>query len=229
MSILKKNIAFLLQFQPEDSTLSEDLRNELNSYIQSSTETLLPTFLTRLADESAWMIDTLLREDIAERAAVPKDIKMVVFDVDGVMTDAGMYYTESGDELKRFNSRDGLAIRNLNKIGFLTGIISHGINVNLIKRRAELLGITHVYAGNRPKTDVMAEWCQQLGFGFSQIAYIGDDINDLPLIRVVGYSACPSDALNAVKKEVNMVLSARGGDGAIREWIDRCFLHELHS
>ena len=86
-----------------------------------------------------------------------------------------------------------------------------------------------MYAGNRPKTDVMAEWCNELNLSFSQIAFIGDDINDLPIIRVVGFSACPADALNAVKKEVNMVLSSRGGDGAIREWIDRCFLNELHS
>ena len=171
----------------------------------------------------------MLLEEIELRSKVPADIKMLIFDVDGVMTDAGMYYSESGEESKRFNSRDGLAIRNLNKLGWKTGIISHGININLIKRRADLLGISHVYAGNRPKSDVLAEWCNELNLSFSQIAFIGDDINDLPIIRIVGFSACPADALNAVKKEVNMVLSSRGGDGAIREWIDRCFLNELHS
>ena len=201
----------------------------LDYYAIGESTLIDPNLLKQLSNETAWLVDTLLLEEIELRSTVPADIKMLIFDVDGVMTDAGMYYSESGEESKRFNSRDGLAIRNLNKLGWKTGIISHGININLIKRRADLLGISHVYAGNRPKTDVLAEWCNELNLSFSQIAFIGDDINDLPIIRVVGFSACPADALNAVKKEVNMVLSSRGGDGAIREWIDRCFLNEHHS
>ena len=201
----------------------------LDHYVKAEFTLIDPNLLKQLSNETAWLVDTLLLEEIELRSTVPADIKMLIFDVDGVMTDAGMYYSESGEESKRFNSRDGLAIRNLNKLGWKTGIISHGININLIKRRADLLGISHVYAGNRPKTDVLAEWCNELNLSFSQIAFIGDDINDLPIIRVVGFSACPADALNAVKKEVNMVLSSRGGDGAIREWIDRCFLNEHHS
>lgn len=201
----------------------------LDHYVKAESTLIDPSLLKQLSNETAWLVDTLLLEEIELRSTVPADIKMLIFDVDGVMTDAGMYYSESGEESKRFNSRDGLAIRNLNKLGWKTGIISHGININLIKRRADLLGISHVYAGNRPKTDVLAEWCNELNLSFSQIAFIGDDINDLPIIRVVGFSACPADALNAVKKEVNMVLSSRGGNGAIREWIDRCFLNEHHS
>lgn len=228
MELLKKNIYFLLS-ENSGANISSELRIALDHYVNAESTLIDPNLLKQLSNETAWLVDTLLLEEIELRSAVPADIKMLIFDVDGVMTDAGMYYSESGEESKRFNSRDGLAIRNLNKLGWKTGIISHGININLIKRRAELLGISHVYAGNRPKTDVMAEWCNALNLSFSQIAFIGDDINDLPIIRVVGFSACPADALNAVKKEVNMVLSSRGGDGAIREWIDRCFLNELHS
>ena len=228
MELLKKNIYFLLS-ENSGAQLSSELRIALDHYVNSESTLIDPNLLKQLSDQTAWLIDTLLLEEIELRSKVPADIKMLIFDVDGVMTDAGMYYSESGEESKRFNSRDGLAIRNLNKLGWKTGIISHGININLIKRRDDLLGISHVYAGNRPKTDVMAEWCNELNLSFSQIAFIGDDINDLPIIRVVGFSACPADALNAVKKEVNMVLSSRGGDGAIREWIDRCFLNELHS
>jgi YrbI family 3-deoxy-D-manno-octulosonate 8-phosphate phosphatase len=228
MELLKKNIQFLLR-EISGAQLSTDLRIALNHYLKGESTLIDPNLLKQLSNETAWLVDTLLLEEIELRSTVPADIKMLIFDVDGVMTDAGMYYSESGEESKRFNSRDGLAIRNLNKLGWKTGIISHGININLIKRRADLLGISHVYAGNRPKTDVMAEWCNELNLSFSQIAFIGDDINDLPIIRVVGFSACPADALNAVKKEVNMVLSSRGGDGAIREWIDRCFLNEHHS
>ena len=228
MELLKKNIYFLLS-ENSGANLSSELRIALDHYIKAESTLIDPNILKQLSNETAWLVDTLLLEEIELRSKVPADIKMLIFDVDGVMTDAGMYYSESGEESKRFNSRDGLAIRNLNKLGWKTGIISHGININLIKRRADLLGISHVYAGNRPKTDVLAEWCNELNLSFSQIAFIGDDINDLPIIRVVGFSACPADALNAVKKEVNMVLSSRGGDGAIREWIDRCFLNELHS
>ena len=228
MELFKKNICFLLS-ENSGANLSSELRNDLGHYVNAESTLIDPNLLKKLSEETSWLIDTLLLEEIELRSKVPVDIKMLIFDVDGVMTDAGMYYSESGEESKRFNSRDGLAIRNLNKLGWKTGIISHGININLIKRRADLLGISHVYAGNRPKTDVLAEWCNELNLSFSQIAFIGDDINDLPIIRVVGFSACPADALNAVKKEVNMVLSSRGGDGAIREWIDRCFLNELHS
>ena len=228
MELLKKNIYFLLS-ENSGVQLSSELRIVLDHYVKAESTLIDPNILKQLSEETSWLIDTLLLEEIELRSKVPADLKMLIFDVDGVMTDAGMYYSESGEESKRFNSRDGLAIRNLNKLGWKTGIISHGININLIKRRADLLGISHVYAGNRPKTDVMAEWCNELNLSFSQIAFIGDDINDLPIIRVVGFSACPADALNAVKKEVNMVLSSRGGDGAIREWIDRCFLNELHS
>jgi YrbI family 3-deoxy-D-manno-octulosonate 8-phosphate phosphatase len=228
MELLNKNICFLLS-ENSGAKISSELRIALDHYVNAESTLIDPTLLKQLSNETAWLVDTLLLEEIELRSTVPTDIKMLIFDVDGVMTDAGMYYSESGEESKRFNSRDGLAIRNLNKLGWKTGIISHGININLIKRRADLLGISHVYAGNRPKTDVLAEWCNELNLSFSQIAFIGDDINDLPIIRVVGFSACPADALNAVKKEVNMVLSSRGGDGAIREWIDRCFLNELHS
>ena len=228
MELLKKNIYFLLN-ENSGANLSSELRIALDHYLKAGSTLIDPNLLKQLSDQTAWLIDTLLLEEIELRSKVPADIKMLIFDVDGVMTDAGMYYSESGEESKRFNSRDGLAIRNLNKLGWKTGIISHGININLIKRRADLLGISHVYAGNRPKSDVLAEWCNELNLSFSQIAFIGDDINDLPIIRVVGFSACPADALNAVKKEVNMVLSSRGGDGAIREWIDRCFQNELHS
>ncbi len=154
----------------------------------------------------------------------PQNLKLIIFDVDGVMTDAGMYYTESGDEMKKFNARDGLAIRALRNAGYETGIISHGININLIQKRAELLNVARVYAGNRPKNEVLAEWCTELGITFDQTAFIGDDVNDLPIIRIVGFSACPADALDAVKAEADVILSKSGGQGCIREWADRFLL-----
>jgi 3-deoxy-D-manno-octulosonate 8-phosphate phosphatase (KDO 8-P phosphatase) len=165
-------------------------------------------------------VDRLLKKDLT---AVRKDagkIKLVVFDVDGVLTDGGMYYTESGDEFKKFNSKDGLAIRRLAKQGIVTGIISHGINRKLIERRAALLGITNVYTGDLSKAEVLNGWCTELAISPEEIAYIGDDVNDLPAIRLAGFSACPADAVAEVKDEVDIILNRKGGEACVREWID---------
>lgn len=169
-------------------------------------------------------IGKLFESNLSDLQQRPDNLKLIIFDVDGVMTDAGMYYTESGDEMKKFNARDGLAIRALRNAGYETGIISHGININLIQKRAALLNISRVYAGNRPKNEVLAEWCTELGISFDQTAFIGDDVNDLPIIRIVGFSACPADALDAVKAESDVILSKAGGQGCIREWADRFLL-----
>ena len=180
--------------------------------------------LTSISKISGIPIGKLFDSILLELQQRPQNLKLIIFDVDGVMTDAGMYYTESGDEMKKFNARDGLAIRALRNAGYETGIISHGININLIQKRAALLNISRVYAGNRPKNEVLAEWCTELGISFDQTAFIGDDVNDLPIIRIVGFSACPADALDAVKAEADVILSKSGGQGCIREWADRFLL-----
>jgi 3-deoxy-D-manno-octulosonate 8-phosphate phosphatase (KDO 8-P phosphatase) len=169
-------------------------------------------------------VDRLLRKNLAVSMELSRNTRLVVFDVDGVLTDGGMYYTESGDEFKKFNAKDGLAIRRLARDGYITGIISHGINRNLIERRAALLGISKVYTGNTSKDEVLSGWCSDLGILPSASAYIGDDINDLPIIRIAGFTACPSDATELVKHEVDVVLQKRGGEGCVREWIDDYFL-----
>jgi len=149
--------------------------------------------------------------------------KFLVLDVDGVLTDGGMYYTEQGDEFKKFNAKDGLAIRALTRSGFPVGIISHGFLVNLVKRRAELLGISRVYVGSERKLKVLQDWCGEMGIAPREVAYIGDDVNDLEMLRAVGVTACPSDAVMAVKEAVHLELQLRGGEGCVREFIDRYF------
>lgn len=176
--------------------------------------------LLYISNHYAIAIDRLLKFDLTVSKRFSDTIKLVVFDVDGVMTDGGMYYTESGDELKKFNAKDGLAIRQLVAKGVITGIISHGINKNLIERRAALLGISRVYCGNQSKAEVLTGWCNEMGIATREAAFIGDDINDLPVIRLVGFSACPADAVPEVQKEVDLVLRKRGGEGCIREWLD---------
>jgi 3-deoxy-D-manno-octulosonate 8-phosphate phosphatase (KDO 8-P phosphatase) len=146
--------------------------------------------------------------------------KLLVLDVDGVMTDAGVYYTENGDELKKFNTKDGLAIKKLTDTGKYVGFITSGKNTKIVENRAKLLGVQKVFIGSWQKPDVIQSWCEELKIDFRNVAYIGDDINDLPAIQKAGLSACPSDAVDSVKKAVHIVLSNKGGEGCVREFID---------
>jgi len=156
-------------------------------------------------------------EHIAKRI---KKIKLLILDVDGVMTDGGMYWTESGDQIKKFNTKDGLGIIGLTNQGFPVGIISSGHTKTMVQQRAELLGITHCYVGQQPKLDVLKEWCEALTIEMNEVAIIGDDVNDLAVMKSVGIAVCPVDAVNEVKSVCHIILSSKGGEGCIREFID---------
>ena len=149
-----------------------------------------------------------------------KGIKLLMLDVDGVMTDGGMYWTESGDQMKKFNTKDGLGIMDLTKKGFSVGIISSGFTHTMVQKRAELLGITRCYVGQEPKIDVLKSWCVEQGITLQNVAIIGDDLNDLETMRNVGLAVCPADAVNEVKSICSLILSKRGGEGCVREFID---------
>jgi YrbI family 3-deoxy-D-manno-octulosonate 8-phosphate phosphatase len=151
-------------------------------------------------------------------------IKLLVLDVDGVMTDGGMYYSEKGDQIKKFNTKDGMAIQHLTKNGYQVAIISSGYTTEMIQKRAELLGVQRVYVGRDPKLTVLNQFCEELGIELNQVAIIGDDVNDLPVIKKVGFSAAPSDAMNVVKSNVDVILTKKGGDGCVREFIDAYIL-----
>ena len=154
---------------------------------------------------------------------MPKDFefKFLALDIDGVLTDGGMYYTEGGDEFKKFNVRDGLAIKTLTDMGKYVGFVSSGINSNIIENRAQTLGVQKVCIGTWKKAEILEQWCKELNIGIENIAYIGDDVNDLPAIQKVGLSACPADAEPLVKKAVNIVLSKKGGEGCVREFVEK--------
>lgn len=149
-----------------------------------------------------------------------KKIRFIVLDIDGVLTDGGMYYTESGDEFKRFNTKDGMGIKLAMKRGVEVGFISSGINKNIINNRAKLLGVKYVYVGEGEKLDVLKKWCKKLKIDLSETAYIGDDVNDVKIIAAVGFSACPADAVEKIKGMVDLVLGRKGGDACVREFVD---------
>ncbi len=153
-------------------------------------------------------------------------IKLLILDVDGVMTDGGMYFTENGDQIKKYNTKDGMAVLYLTKNEFQVGIISSGFSDNMVKKRAEMLGIQRCYVGRDKKIEILSNYCKELDIKLENVAIIGDDINDLEIIKSVGFSACPSDAMDVVKTNVDVILSKKGGEGCVREFIDSYLLSE---
>ena len=198
---------------PEDS-----IREVLNGTKQLTVDELL-----LIAELSGHTINTLFHHRLSDQY---QKIRMLVMDCDGVLTDGGMTFTKNGDEIKRFNAKDGQGIKRLQNAGFLTGIISAGISTGLVEKRAEMLGIKHVYVGKQPKLEVLKEWMNELNISLEEIAYIGDDISDLPVLEQVGLAACPADAVMQVREAANLILNLKGGDGCVRELIDEHLLIE---
>lgn len=146
-------------------------------------------------------------------------IRLFATDVDGVLTDAGMYYSESGEEWKKFNTRDGMGIKLLQKAGLITAIVTQE-RTKLVARRAEKLAMPEVHQGAMDKLSVVREMAGRYGVTLDQVAYIGDDINDLETLKAVGFSAAPADGLPQVLAVVDYVCLKKGGEGAVREMID---------
>lgn len=226
MSFFAQNLRFLRQqrrLSEADLALSLDLwEDTIKRYEQGRAEPALDVLLN-ISDALAIPLDHLLRRDLMlqRQRMAQRDIRLLLLDVDGTLTDGRMYYGESGDLLKAFHVKDGMIIHRLiTRKGMQVGFISSSSAKQLTERRAETLGVQLVQAGPRPKVEVAAEWCGQLGINFEQIAFVGDDLNDLPLLRKVGISACPSDAVAPVRNAVQIVLTRRGGEGCIRELIE---------
>jgi N-acylneuraminate cytidylyltransferase len=151
-----------------------------------------------------------------------KNIKLFLTDVDGVLTDGGMYYSESGDELKKFNTKDGMAFELLRNAGIKTGIITSEYT-KIVENRAKKLNIDYLYQGKREggKLSVAREICEKEGVTLYETAYIGDDINCMDLLSNVGLAACPADASETVKKILGInILMTNGGDGVVREFTE---------
>ncbi|MCP9473242.1 MAG: HAD hydrolase family protein [Nitrospira sp.] len=146
-------------------------------------------------------------------------IRLFATDVDGVLTDAGMYYSESGDEWKKFNTRDGMGIKLLQKAGLITAIVTQE-RTRLVARRAEKLAIPEVHQGIMDKLSVIQGMASRYGLTLDQVAYIGDDVNDLEALKAVGFSASPADGMPQVLKAVDYVCRKKGGEGAVREVVE---------
>lgn len=146
--------------------------------------------------------------------------KLVITDIDGVWTDGGMYYDNLGNEWKKFNTSDSAGVVFLRLLEIPLAIIS-GEDTEIVRRRAKKLKIDHLYMGVKDKLAVATEICNKLGITFCDVAYIGDDINDIPLLKKVGYSASPCNAPDYIKSITNVVIDKKGGEGAFRVFIER--------
>ena len=151
--------------------------------------------------------------------AARSKIKLLAMDVDGVLTDGGMYYSNEGEALKKFNTRDGMGIELLRKNGVIPAIITQEESPIVLKR-AEKLKVEEIYIGIDNKLQIIKNLAEKYGVALDEVAYIGDDLNDMPVLREVGLSFAPSDAIPEVKKVAHHVLSRKGGEGTVREAVD---------
>lgn len=146
-------------------------------------------------------------------------IKLAAFDVDGVMTDGSLTFDEFGHEYKTFNAKDGQGIVNLNNAGIITAIITARKN-GTVEHRAKNLNIKELYQGSKNKLASLEEIASKYGISFEEIAYMGDDLPDICVLKKVGLSGCPNDSVEEVKDISKFISVKNGGKGAVREFCD---------
>lgn len=178
--------------------------------------------LMDLCQEEDLQLQELLEKDLSFR---PQDIKLLVMDCDGVLTRGEMILNEDGSSTKIFNVKDGMGIKLAQEAGMHTAIISAGTSTGIVESRAQHLGISHCYVGKRPKLAVLEEWLAELNLSLAQVAYIGDDVNDLPILEKVALAFCPKNAVPLVRQHQNVrVLKSLGGEGCLREMVEEYLL-----
>ncbi|WP_421753397.1 KdsC family phosphatase [Croceimicrobium sp.] len=178
--------------------------------------------LFRIAEETGYPAEVLFKKRIDQR---PKRVKMLVMDCDGVMTKGEMIVSTDGEHTKIFNVKDGMGIKQAQEAGILTGIISHGHSTGVVESRAKQLGIPLVYVGKTPKLEVIQSWWKEHNISPEDTAYIGDDINDIPILETVGAAFAPADAVEDVLLHPEIhILSRKGGEACIRELVDQHLL-----
>ena len=156
-------------------------------------------------------------------------IKLVLTDFDGILTDGGIYYSESGNLIKRFSVHDGMSLHLLQRAGVETGIVTSGVSP-IVDMRAASIGVRHVFKDKerQGKLNSAKELCAELGLDLTkEVAYMGDDINCFDLLIEVGYAGCPSDAQPVIKEIPKIhITKLPGGRGALREWVNHLIANE---
>ena len=198
--------------------------------ISSTDKDFLKFVLTKFGEGGEYFVkDTVIKEISSEEATVLErkfaageyfaaagKIKILLTDCDGCLTDGGMYYTENGDEMKKFNAHDGMAFNMLRAEGIICGIVT-GEARDLNTRRAKKLKLDLCLGGVTDKLSAVQQVAKDYGVTLEEICYIGDDINDTDVLKHVGFACCPADACSEVIKASGFVTSVAGGRGVIRE------------
>lgn len=197
------------KFNKSGSRLSENI-----TFIEMPKHTLY-----EIDDEEDWRILESIGKEMKKNTLAKKEIKLFATDCDGVLTDAGMYYSSDGDVMKKFNTKDGMAVQLLREKGIRVAILT-GENSEIVLRRAEKLNIEDVFLGCKNKVDKMEQLLKKYDLTYDNIAYIGDDLNDLDLLKKVGLSFSVMDAVPEIKNQVDYVTTLSGGEGAFREAAD---------
>lgn len=152
------------------------------------------------------------------------EIKLLGTDVDGTLTDGGMYYTADGDVMKRFHVHDGMGLKQCQAAGIKVAILTSE-NTPIVTKRGEKLKLDYVFQGMKSKLEVITNLCEELGIGLENVAFIGDDINDFEILSAVGLKACPANAVEKIKNIPDIkIMNSKGGDGAVREFVNKYIL-----
>ena len=146
--------------------------------------------------------------------------KLILTDIDGVWTDGGMYYDATNVELKKFHTYDSTGVLFAHYLGIPVGIIT-GENTEIVRRRANKLKVDYLFLGVKDKVEIAVTLCKELKIGFKDIAFIGDDLNDIKLLRNVGWAGVPASAPNYVRELSTVEISKKGGEGAFREFVEK--------
>ncbi len=221
MKIFAQNLKNALKkqgFTPDEIAKNANISLDKIQAALNAEKPLLPSELLRLSNVlRIGFIHFLTPKDIVNHVF---NCKLLALDIDGVMTDGGMIVNSDKTEAKKFNTKDGMAIKNLLKQGIEVGFISSGKNLDLVQYRADMLGVKHVWVGSGEKLDVLKQWCEKMNISLSEVAFIGDDINDINVLKNVGFSACPADAVSVVKDVCTRILTRNGGDACVRELVE---------
>jgi len=175
-------------------------------------------------EPSDWIIleQFLMRQKVDR--SYEAQIRLLVLDVDGTLTDGGMYYSVAGEIVKKFSTKDGHGIGKIRNNGIEVAIIT-AEKSEIVQSRAQKLGIKHCFTGIKDKKTVLGQLCTDLGISFENVAYIGDDDGDLDCLKAVGFPACPADAEFEIKPYCDYICKARGGYGAVREVCEFILCH----
>lgn len=150
-------------------------------------------------------------------------IKMIVLDVDGTLTDGGIYVTDSGEEFKKFHVKDGMAITRLQKRGMQFGLLSGSKSKGAIYKRGGNLGISYIYVGDDPKTQVLEHWMASMRISYENVLFMGDDLSDQEVMQRSAIAACPADAAASIVAIADIVTQKKGGEACFRELADKYF------